>query len=201
MKTVCLFCASMDGKDSNYKIEMTNNFGDILLKHNYSLLYGGGILGLMGVAAKSAKKKGVKIISIFPEYLDEPGIIFSKSQKVIKTKNILERKKKMIELSDIFVCLPGGIGTLDEITEVLSTAALGEHSKPIFLINTNNFWSPFMSFWIIWKKINLLELMVTKQLNLQVLVIYLLLMILRNYQCTKNLFLLRLRAPSLINLY
>ena len=51
----------------------------------------------------------------------------------------------MIELSDIFVCLPGGIGTLDEITEVLSTAALGEHSKPIFLINTNNFWSPFMN--------------------------------------------------------
>ena len=144
MKTVCLFCASMDGKDSNYKIE-ANNIGDILLKHNYSLLYGGGILGLMGVAAKSAKKKGVKIISIFPEYLDEPGIIFSKSQKVIKTKNILERKKKMIELSDIFVCLPGGIGTLDEITEVLSTAALGEHSKPIFLINTNNFWSPFMN--------------------------------------------------------
>ena len=97
------------------------------------------------VAAKSANKKGVKIISIFPEYLDEPGIIFSKSQKVIKTKNILERKKKMIELSDIFVCLPGGIGTLDEITEVLSSAALGEHSKPIFLINTNNFWSPFMN--------------------------------------------------------
>ncbi len=144
MKTVCLFCASMDGKDSNYKIE-ANNIGDILLKHNYSLLYGGGTLGLMGVAAKSAKKKGVKIISIFPEYLDEPGIIFSKSHKEIKTKNILERKKKMIELSDIFVCLPGGIGTLDEITEVLSTAALGEHSKPIFLINTNNFWSPFMN--------------------------------------------------------
>ena len=112
MKTVCLFCASMDGKDPNYQRE-ANNFGDILLKHNYSLLYGGGILGLMGVAAKSAKKKGVKIISIFPEYLDEPSIIFSETQKAIKTKNILERKKKMIELSDIFVCLPGGIGTLD----------------------------------------------------------------------------------------
>ena len=103
MKTVCLFCASMDGKDSNY-IKEANKIGDILLKHNYSLLYGGGILGLMGVAAKSAKKKGVKIISIFPEYLDEPGIIFSKSQKVIKTKNILERKKKMIEFY-LVVCL------------------------------------------------------------------------------------------------
>ena len=144
MKTVCLFCASMDGIESNYKKE-ANKIGDILLKYNYSLLYGGGLLGLMGVAAKSANKKGVKIISVFPEYLDDPDIIFSKYQKVIRTKNIIDRKKKMIQLSDIFVCLPGGIGTLDEITEVLSSAALGEHKKPIFLINTNDFWSPFVN--------------------------------------------------------
>jgi len=145
MKTVCLFCASMDGIDPYYKKE-ANKIGDILFKHNYSLLYGGGVLGLMGVAAKSANKKGVKIISVFPEYLDDPDIIFSKYQKVIRTRNIIDRKKKMIQLSDIFVCLPGGIGTLDEITEVLSSAALGEHKKPIFLVNTNNFWNPFVNF-------------------------------------------------------
>ena len=143
MKTVCLFCASMDGIDPNYKKE-ANRIGDILSKQNYSLLYGGGVLGLMGVAAKSANKKGVKIISVFPKYLDDPDIIFSKHQKVIRTENINDRKKKMIQLSDIFVCLPGGIGTLDEITEVLSSTALGEHTKPIFLINNNNFWDPFM---------------------------------------------------------
>src|SRR6056300_170856 len=144
MKTVCLFCASMDGISSHYKKE-ANKIGDILLKHNYSLLYGGGVLGLMGVAAKSANKKGVKIISIFPEYLDDPEIIFSEYHSVIRTKNIIDRKKKMIQLSDVFVCLPGGIGTIDEITEVLSSAALGEHAKPIFLINTNNFWTPFVN--------------------------------------------------------
>ena len=134
----------MDGISSNYKKE-ANKIGDILLKHNYSLLYGGGVLGLMGVAAKSANKKGVKIISIFPEYLDDPEIIFSEYHSVIITKNIIDRKKKMIQLSDVFVCLPGGIGTIDEITEVLSSAALGEHAKPIFLINTNNFWTPFVN--------------------------------------------------------
>tara|TARA_Y100001933_G_scaffold92390_1_gene93214 strand:- start:689 stop:1228 length:540 start_codon:yes stop_codon:yes gene_type:complete len=134
----------MDGIDPYYKKE-ANKIGDILFKHNYSLLYGGGVLGLMGEAAKSAHKKGVKIISVFPEYLDDPDIIFSKYQKVIKTKNIIDRKKKMIQLSDIFICLPGGIGTLDEITEVLSSAALGEHTKPIFLINNNNFWTPFIN--------------------------------------------------------
>jgi uncharacterized protein (TIGR00730 family) len=99
----------------------------------------------MGVAAKSANKKGVKIISIFPEYLDDPEIIFSEYHSVIRTKNIIDRKKKMIQLSDVFICLPGGIGTIDEITEVLSSAALGEHAKPIFLINTNNFWTPFVN--------------------------------------------------------
>ena len=144
MKTVCLFCASMDGIDPCYKKE-AKKIGDILFKHNYSLLYGGGVLGLMGEAAKSAHKKGVKIISVFPEYLDDPYIIFSEHQKVIRTKSIIDRKKKMIQLSDIFICLPGGIGTLDEITEVLSSAALGEHTKPIFLINNNNFWTPFMN--------------------------------------------------------
>jgi uncharacterized protein (TIGR00730 family) len=134
----------MDGVESNYKKE-ADKIGDILLKHNYSLLYGGGVLGLMGVAAKSANKKGVKIISVFPEYLDDPDIIFSEYHSVIKTKKIIDRKKKMIQLSDVFVCLPGGIGTIDEITEVLSSAALGEHAKPIFLINTNNFWTPFVN--------------------------------------------------------
>tara|TARA_S200000501_G_scaffold354799_1_gene375856 strand:- start:5099 stop:5638 length:540 start_codon:yes stop_codon:yes gene_type:complete len=133
----------MDGIEPNYKKE-ADKIGDVLSKYNYSLLYGGGALGLMGVAAKSANKKGVKIISVFPEYLDDPDIIFSEYQKVIRTRNIVDRKKKMIQLSDIFVCLPGGIGTLDEITEVLSSAALGEHTKPIFLINTNNFWNPFV---------------------------------------------------------
>jgi len=144
MKTVCLFCASMDGIDPCYKKE-AKKIGDILFKHNYSLLYGGGVLGLMGEAAKSAHKKGVKIISVFPEYLDDPDIIFSEHQKVIRTKSIIDRKEKMIQLSDIFICLPGGIGTLDEITEVLSSAALGEHTKPIFLINNNNFWTPFIN--------------------------------------------------------
>ena len=144
MKTVCLFCASMDGSDPYYKKE-ADNLGGVLSKHEYSLLYGGGDLGLMGIAAKSAYRNNVKITSIFPEYLDDPKIIFSDTKNLIKTKKIFDRKEKMIQLSDIFICLPGGIGTLDEITEVLSSAALGEHRKPIFLINTNKFWDPLIN--------------------------------------------------------
>ena len=134
----------MNGSDPYYKKE-ADNLGGVLSKYKYSLLYGGGDLGLMGIAAKSAYRNNVKITSIFPEYLDDPKIIFSDTKNLIKTKKIFDRKEKMIQLSDIFICLPGGIGTLDEITEVLSSAALGEHKKPIFLINTNKFWDPLIN--------------------------------------------------------
>jgi len=144
MKTICLFCASLDGTDPYYS-EIAENFGSTLAEHGYNLLYGGGILGLMGKAAKSAQKNNVKIISIIPEYLDKPNIIFSEANDIIRTKTLAERKEEMINRSDIFVSLPGGVGTLDEITDVLSGASLGEHSKPIFLVNSNNFWGPLIS--------------------------------------------------------
>ena len=143
MKTICLFCASLDGKDPLYS-KTAKEFGIVLAEHQCSFLYGGGSLGLMGLAAKSALKNKVKVISVIPEYLDKPNIIFSKSDEIIKTKTLAERKEKMIKVSDIFVVLPGGVGTLDEVTDVISGAALGEHKKPIFLININNFWDPFI---------------------------------------------------------
>ena len=128
MKTVCLFCASLDGSDPFFS-KNAAKFGEILAKKQYSFLYGGGSLGLMGIAAKSALKHKVKVISIIPEYLDKPNIIFSKSDEIIKTKTLTGRKEKMIKISDIFVALPGGVGTLDEVTDVISGAALGEHKK------------------------------------------------------------------------
>ena len=143
MKTVCLFCASLDGKDPFFS-KNANDLGQMLAKKKYSFLYGGGSLGLMGIAAKSALKNKVKVISVIPEYLDKPSIIFSKSDEIIKTKTLSERKEKMINISDIFIALPGGVGTLDEVTDVIAGAALGEHQKPIFLVNINNFWDPFI---------------------------------------------------------
>ena len=122
MKTVCLFCASLDGNDPFFS-KNAREFGEILAKKGYSFLYGGGSLGLMGIAAKSALKHKVKVISIIPQYLDKPNIIFSKSDEIVKTKTLAERKEKMIKISDIFVALPGGVGTLDEVTDVISGAA------------------------------------------------------------------------------
>ena len=143
MKIICLFCASLDGLDPSYS-ETAKKVGPVLAKHKYSLLYGGGNLGLMGIAAKSALENNVKVISVIPKYLDKPNIIYSNADEIIKTETLIERKEKMIKISDIFIALPGGVGTLDEVTDILAGAALGEHGKPIFLININNFWNPFI---------------------------------------------------------
>ena len=84
------------------------------------------------------------VISVIPSYLNKPNIIFDESDKIYETKNLFERKKKLIELSDVLIALPGGIGTLDEVFDVLALFALGEINKNIFLLNINNFWLPFL---------------------------------------------------------
>ena len=142
MLKIGVFCSSLDGE----KIfsEKTKELGAVIAKENYSLVYGGGKLGLMGDLAKSVKENGSAVISVIPSYLNKPNIIFDESDKIYETKNLFERKKKLIGLSDVLIALPGGIGTLDEVFDVLALFALGEINKNIFLLNINNFWLPFL---------------------------------------------------------
>ena len=141
MTNIGVFCSSLDGE----KIfsETAKELGAFLAKENYSLVYGGGKLGLMGDLAKSVKKNDSKVISVIPSYLNKPNITFSESDEIYETKDLFERKKKLIELSDVLIALPGGVGTLDEIFDVIALFALGEINKSIFLLNINNFWLPF----------------------------------------------------------
>lgn len=142
MLKIGIFCSSLDGE----KIfsEKARELGDLLANKNYSLVFGGGKLGLMGDLAKSVKRNGSSVISVIPSYLNKPHIIFDKSDEIYETKDLFERKKKLIELSDILIALPGGIGTLDEVFDVLALFALGETDKKIFLLNVSNFWSPLL---------------------------------------------------------
>ena len=141
MTNIGVFCSSLDGEKifSEKAIEL----GAILAKENHSLVYGGGKLGLMGDLAKSVKKNDSKVISVIPSYLNKPHITFSESDEIYETKDLFERKKKLIELSDVLIALPGGVGTLDEIFDVIALFALGEINKSIFLLNINNYWLPF----------------------------------------------------------
>ena len=98
MLKIGVFCSSLDGE----KIfsERAKELGALIAKENYTLVYGGGKLGLMGDLAKSVKENGSAVISVIPNYLNKPNIIFDESDKIYETKNLFERKKKLIELSD-----------------------------------------------------------------------------------------------------
>ena len=141
MKNIGVFCSSLDC--SKVFTDQANELGRIIGNKNYNLVFGGGKLGLMGTLAESAKTNGSKVISVIPKYLDKSDIIFDKSDITYKTKNLFDRKKKLIDLSDILIALPGGVGTLDEIFDVVASYALGETNKSIILLNTENFWLPF----------------------------------------------------------
>lgn len=102
-------------------------------------------MGLMGTIANAVKEKGGKVTGIIPEFLLKYQNENLETTGLIVTKDMHTRKAKMYELADAFVALPGGIGTLEELVETMTWAQLGTHQKPIALLNTANFWQPFLS--------------------------------------------------------
>ncbi len=139
-KYICVFCSSSDAISSNYENE-TREFAKLLVNNGFGLVYGGSNVGLMGIIATEVKENGGKVIGIIPERInDHLGISRGKVDELIITKDMGERKKKMEELSDGFVALPGGFGTLEEITEAIVLKQLKYHNKPVVFLNINGFY-------------------------------------------------------------
>ncbi len=141
-KAICVFCGSNSGTDSAYA-KAAADFGRILARQQIRLVYGGGGTGLMGEVAKATHLAGGKITGIVPEAIAQIERQYENSDRKIVTKDMHERKAHMFQLADAFVVLPGGIGTLEEVVEVLWWAYLDFHAKPILLANINNYWQPF----------------------------------------------------------
>ncbi len=142
---ICVFLGSSPGRDPAYA-HAAAQFGGLLARRGIGLVYGGGTVGLMGVIADAASAGGGEVIGIIPEALrkrehDHQGI---SELHVVKTMH--ERKAMMARLSDGFVCLPGGIGTLEELFEVWTWAQLGYHSKPCGLLDVAGFYAPMSTF-------------------------------------------------------
>ena len=117
--SICVFCGSKNGNSNKY-IHLANKLGAELAKKKFTLIYGGGSLGLMGALSRSFYEKNGNLVSIAPKYFKDKNILTKISGKLIWTNSIAERKSLMIKLADIFIALPGGYGTLDEIIEVIS---------------------------------------------------------------------------------
>jgi uncharacterized protein (TIGR00730 family) len=135
---VCVFCGSSFGTDPAFR-NAARMIGEGIAKMGYSLVFGGGGLGLMGDVAKAALAAGSEIQGIMPAFLQalEPGV--SPQEKLIITPHMQERKLLMLQMSDAFIVLPGGLGTFDEFFEVATEAQLGVHAKPIIVVNVNGY--------------------------------------------------------------
>ena len=135
---VCVFCGSSTGKHPGYKLA-AQAFGRALVRRGQSLVYGGGRVGLMGVIADTVLDGGGEVRGVLPESLAGKEIGHDGLTELIVVPNMHARKARMAELSDAFVALPGGYGTLEELFEVVTWAQLGLHEKPIALLNVGGY--------------------------------------------------------------
>ena len=144
IKTVCVYCGSGPGTNPRF-VEAAQALGKIFAQNHIRLVYGGGSVGLMGAIAKSALDHGGAVTGIIPDFLRARENALTKVQEMIVTPDMHERKRLMFERSDAFVALPGGVGTLEELVEMLTWQQLGRHAKPILLANIDGFWEPLLA--------------------------------------------------------
>ena len=142
-RSICLFCGSSDAADPAF-LEAASALGTAMAVAGVRLVYGGGGIGLMGAAARAAHEAGGKVLGIMPAFLGSREVLFDAVETVV-TANMHDRKQIMFEQSDAFVVAPGGIGTLEEVVELISWRRLDLHAKPIVFLNPRNFWAPFFA--------------------------------------------------------
>jgi len=140
--SVCVFCGSGFGKDPAWA-QAASATGAILARHGAEVVYGGGHVGLMGLVADAALAEDGRVIGIIPRHLARAEVEHGHLTELIETETMSQRKTAMIDRSDAFVVLPGGLGTLDELLEVLTLRQLGQHDKPTIMVNTNGYWQGF----------------------------------------------------------
>lgn len=136
---VCVFCSSSAAVDERL-IDQGARLGRRLVEAGHEVLYGGTALGTMGAVARGAREAGGRVVGVIPTFLRERGIADEACDELVVTADLLERKREMLARSDAFVALPGGLGTLDELLEVVTHAYLGQLAAPVVLLDEDGFW-------------------------------------------------------------
>ena len=150
ISSICVYCGSQPGNHPAFR-EAARILGRTMAERDIRLVYGGGRTGMMGEVSRAVFEHGGKVTGIIPEFLisKERGAMGrddddDEAGEVIVTRNMHERKTRMFELSQAFVALPGGIGTLEEAVEMLTWAQLGRHDYPVVFANVEGFWDPLI---------------------------------------------------------
>lgn len=143
LRSVCVFCASNPGLDPTY-LASARDFGGVLARRGVRLVFGGGRVGLMGALADGALDAGGEVVGVMPHALVAREIAHQGLTQLHVVTSMHERKARMAELSDGFIALPGGLGTLEELFEVWTWGQLGLHAKPYGLLDVNGFFAPLL---------------------------------------------------------
>lgn len=145
LKKLCVFCASSTQIDQEY-FDAAKELADVCADNHIHVLYGGGGVGLMGTLADRILARKGKITGIIPDFMKQREWAHTEVAEMVVVEDMRERKKRMIDNVDAVVALPGGIGTLEELMEVITLKQLGRFNKPIVIVNTNGFYNPLVDF-------------------------------------------------------
>jgi cytokinin riboside 5'-monophosphate phosphoribohydrolase len=142
---ICVFCSSSDAVDGVY-LAAAAETGALIARAGHTLVFGGGRVGLMGAAARGVHQNGGRVIGIIPTFMNRPGVPYLECDELQFTKDMQERKARMMELSEAFITLPGGFGTLEEMSEVITQKQFNFIKAPLVAINTEGFFDPLAAF-------------------------------------------------------
>ncbi len=143
IKSICVFCGSSDGNDIQVEAQ-AKELGTYLANHDITLVYGAAKIGVMGQVAQASLDHKGKVIGVIPEFLKLKEVVHLGLTELITNENMHQRKMTMQEISDGFITLPGGFGTLEELFEIITWSQLGLHQKPIGLLNVNGFYDDLL---------------------------------------------------------
>jgi uncharacterized protein (TIGR00730 family) len=144
MKNICVYCSSSDAVASIYR-ETARALGVQIAARGDTLVYGGSNVGLMGELARAVHAGDGRIVGVIPQAFQARGIGYAAADEIIITRDLRERKATMEARADAFIALPGGLGTLEELLEVLTLRQLQAHTKPIILLNTADYYAPLLT--------------------------------------------------------
>lgn len=145
MKSICVFCGSSPGDRPGY-LTLARELGELLARRKITLIYGGGRVGLMGALADAALKEGGRVVGVIPQMLIDKEVGHADLSELHVVTTMAERKLMMGDLSDAFLTLPGGIGTMDELFEAWTWTQLDLHRKPCGLLNFEGYYDPLIAF-------------------------------------------------------
>jgi uncharacterized protein (TIGR00730 family) len=144
IRSLCVLCGSREGTDPAYR-RSAIRLGQLIAERGVRLVYGGGSIGLMGVIADAVIEAGGEVVGVIPDFLIRYEVGHRRLTDLVVTESMHDRKRRMFEMADAFVVLPGGLGTLDETFEIVTWKQLRLHESPIIVLDVNGYWSPLIA--------------------------------------------------------